>query len=110
MKDHIKFETIAVVLATAGAFVLVEGLMPVINPGFLEVNLKGNYSPRLIFLTGTLFSLPLLVLSWHFNQKAQTIRKQFQKTVQPPETGWEKRLKWALFGFVVLLVLYAFFF
>jgi ABC-type Fe3+ transport system permease subunit len=110
MKNHTPFEAIATLLAIVGIFILVGGLMPVINPGFLEVKERRDYSPRLIFLAGVLLSLPLLGLSWHFNKKAQSIRQQLQQSSRPPKKTWEKWLKWILFGFLVLWVLSAFLF
>jgi hypothetical protein len=110
MKPHIKYEAAAAVLAIIGTFVLVEGLLPFINPGLLDANEKGEYSPRFIFLTGTLFSLPMLGLSWHLNKQAQLIRQQSEKPAQRIETRWERRLKWILFGVVALIVLSAFLF
>lgn len=108
MKEHSIYEAAAAVLAMTGAGVLVSGLMPFINPGQLDIEETGEYSPRLIFLTGALFSLPLLGLSWHLNKKAQELRRQLEKPEQRKEARWERNLKWIIFGFVVLLVLYAF--
>ena len=110
MKPHLMYEVAAAILAFIGTIVLVNGLMPFINPGFLNVNEKGEYSPRLIFLTGALLSLPILGLSWHLNKKALLIRQQSEKPTQRIKAPWEKKLKWILFGIVALIVLFAFLF
>jgi hypothetical protein len=109
MNKPYKNEAIAAITGLAGAFVLVSGLMPFINPGFVDVNETGQYSPRLAFLIPTLLSLPLLGVSWHFNKKGQAIRRELKET-EPTriETSREKKLKWILYGFVILLVLFAF--
>jgi hypothetical protein len=60
MKKPYAYEAVAIVCGIAGAFVLVSGLMPFINPGFVETNATGDDSPRVAFLVPTLFSLPLL--------------------------------------------------
>lgn len=102
------YEAVAAVSGIVGAFVLVSGLMPFINPGFLDANETGEYSPRMVFLVGTLLSLPLLGISWHFNKKAQAIRQQLEKPVHVAEATWERKLKWILCGIVILLVLITF--
>jgi hypothetical protein len=108
MKKYHLYEAIAVVLALPGVILLVNGLMPFINPGFVEVNHTRDYSPRTEFLIPTLLSLPLFGLSWHFNQKAQGIRRDLNQDPQQSETPSQRRLKWILFSVVVAFVLYAF--
>jgi hypothetical protein len=102
------YEAVAVVSGIVGAFLLVSGLMPFINPGFIDVNETGEYSPRAIFLAGTLFSLPFLGISWHFNTKARTIRKEMDVATIVTETPRARKLKWIVCGIVILLVLYTF--
>jgi hypothetical protein len=99
---------VAAVSGIVGALVLASGLMPFINPGFLDANETGEYSPRMIFLAGVLFSLPLLGLSWHFNMKARTMRQELESPAKVAEAPWKKKLKWILCGIVIILVLSAF--
>jgi hypothetical protein len=82
--------------------------MPFTNPGFLDANETGTYSPRAAFLVPTLLSLPLLGIAWHFNKKAQAIRRELERTQHAAETPPGEKLKWILFGIVVLFVLSAF--
>jgi hypothetical protein len=103
MKRHSKYEAVAVVSGIVGAFVLVIGLMPFINPGFIDVY-ETEYSPRAIFLAGTLFALLFLGVSWHFNMKAWMIRKE----TNVAETPQARKLKWIVCGIVILLILSAF--
>ena len=104
MKQHIFYEAVATLSGIVGALVLVTGLMPFINPGFVDVNETGTYSPRLAFLVPTLLSLPLLGVSWHFNKKAQALRQQLEKSAETPS----RKLKWIIGGIVILLVLSVF--
>jgi hypothetical protein len=104
MKSFNRYEAVAAVSGIVGAIVLVSGLMPFINPGFVDANKTGEYSPRMAFLLPTLLSLPLLGISWHFNKKAQGIRRESDTS----ETPSEGKLKWILFGFVMLVVLLTF--
>ena len=109
MKPHAKYEAVATILAFIGVMVLVSGLMPFINPGFTRVEERGEDSSGAgIFLM--LLSIPLLSLSWVLNREAQRIRQLSEKPAQRIEAPWERKLKWILFGFVALLVLYAFLF
>ncbi|MGD0259853.1 MAG: hypothetical protein ABSD29_08490 [Verrucomicrobiota bacterium] len=108
MKRPYTYEAVAGVAGILGAFVLVSGLMPFINPGFVDANETGEYSPRMAFLVPTLLSLPLLGISWHFNKKAQAIRRELKGPPHFMEAPWERKLKWMLFGIVILLVLFAF--
>ncbi|WP_040549176.1 hypothetical protein [Pedosphaera parvula] len=89
MKKTYAYEAVAVCAGLVGAFVLVSGLMPIINPGFVDANQTGEYSPRMSFLVPTLLSLPILGLSWHFNKKARAIRQELEKpshvAESPPE-------------------------
>src|SRR5277367_4917839 len=98
MKKPYAYEAVAVVSGVAGAFVLVSGLMPFINPGFVDANATGEYSPRMAF------SLPLLGISWHFNKKAQAIRRELERPKQAAETPTQRKLKWIICGIVILLV------
>jgi len=107
MKNPYAYEAVAVSAGILGAFVLVSGLMPFINPGFVDVNETGEYSPRMAFLVPTLLSLPVLGVSWHFNKKAQAIRRVLERPTVA-EAPWERKLKWILCGIVILFVLYAF--
>jgi hypothetical protein len=104
MKKPYAYEAVAVVSGIAGAFVLVSGLMPFINPGFVDANATGEYSPRMAFLVPTLFSLPLLGISWHFNKKAQAIRRELERPEQAAETPTQRKLKWIICEIVILLV------
>lgn len=108
MKKPYAYEAAAVVCGIAGALVLVTGLMPFINPGFVDANATGEYSPRLTFLVPTLFSLPLLGISWHFNKKAQAIRGESEEPKKTAETPAQRKLKWIICVIVILLVLLAF--
>jgi|GEM_PF-2284773 len=108
MKKPYAFEAIAALFAIAGTMILVSGLMPFINPGFVEVNATGDYSPRMEFLIPTLFSLPLLGLSWNFNKKAQAIRRESETSERSAETPDQGKLKSILCGIVILVVLLAF--
>jgi len=108
MKQSYTYETLAAVTGILGAFVLVTGLMPFINPGFVDLRHSGEYSPRMEFLAPTLLSLPLLGVSWHLNKKAQAIRKALSQTSRAPEQLWQRRFKWVICGILVLLVLLAF--
>jgi hypothetical protein len=78
MKRPFVFETIAMVTALLGAFIFVSGLMQFINPEFVNVNAKQDYSPRLNFLIPTLISLAIFGVSWHFNKKAGKIRRELK--------------------------------
>jgi hypothetical protein len=82
--------------------------MPFINPGFVDVNETGEYSPRLAFLVPTLLSLPLLGISWSFNQKARAIRRELERPPHLGEAPWERKLKWIVCGIVIILALFAF--
>ena len=108
MKRTSQYEAVAAISAIVGAGVLVTGLMPFINPGFLDANETGEYSPRMIFLVGTLLSLPLLGMAWHFNKKAQAIRQKLEDPAPVPEAAWERKLKWIVCGVVILFVLITF--
>jgi membrane protease YdiL (CAAX protease family) len=110
MKPHVKYEAAATILAFIGIMVLVSGLMPIINPGFVQVNEKGKNSPTFIVLMGILFSFSILSLSWVLNKEAQRIRQQSEKPAQRTEAPWERKVKWILFGIVALIVLSAFLF
>lgn len=81
MRKPIIYESIAMLAALVGALMLVGGLLPFINPGFFDLNFE-DYSPRKSFLILTLLSLPILGLSWHFNKKAQSIKREL-KTITP---------------------------
>ena len=108
MKKPYAYEVVAVGAGIVGAFVLVSGLMPFINPGFLDVNMTGEYSPRMAFLVPTLLSLPILGVSWRFNKKAQVIRRELDRPAHVTEAPWERKLKWIICGIVILFVLLAF--
>jgi len=108
MKNPTAFEAVAAVAGIVGAFVLVSGLMPFINPGFVDVNHTGEYSPRMEFLVPTLLSLPILGVAWHFNKKAQAIRRELEEPSPAAEGSWERKLKCIICGIVILLVLVAF--
>jgi hypothetical protein len=98
MKRHHIYEAAAAALGLLGAVVLVSGLMPFINPGLLDLHKTGEYSPGLAFLVPTLFSLPLLGGSWHFNKKAREIRGELRETPRTSEAPWQRRLLWIVFG------------
>ena len=108
MKKPYTYEAIAALFGILGVFVLVTGLMPVIKPGVVDLNATGEYSPRLSFLLPTLFSLPLFGVGWSFNKKAQSIRREFEKSKQATETPTQRKLKWIACGLVILIVLSAF--
>ena len=108
MKKPCTYEAVAVGTGIIGAFVLVSGLMPFINPGFVDANATGDYSPRMTFLLPTLLSLPLMGISWHFNKKAQAIRRELESPIRATETPSQRKLKWILCGIVILVVLSAF--
>jgi hypothetical protein len=108
MKKPYAYEAIAVGAGIVGAFVLVSGLMPFINPGFVDLHSTGEYSPRMAFLVPTLLSLPILGVAWHFNQKAQAIRRESEKPTPVTEAPWERKLKWIICGIVILFVLFTF--
>jgi hypothetical protein len=108
MKRPYTYEAVAVVSGIVGAIVLVSGLMPFINPGFVDVNATGEYSPRMAFLVPTLLSLPLLGISWHFNKKAQAIRRELESPPHVAEAPWERKLKWIICGIVILFVILTF--
>ncbi|EEF60710.1 hypothetical protein [Pedosphaera parvula] len=76
MKKTYAYEAVAVCAGIVGAFVLVSGLMPIINPGLVDVNKTSENSSRITFLVPTLLSLPILGVSWHFNKKARAIRRE----------------------------------
>jgi len=106
MKRHNSYGAVAAVMGVAGALVLVAGLMPFINPGFVDTNESEIYSPRMAFLIPTLLSLPLLGISWKFNKKAQAARREFEMV--KPASQVSKKLKWILFGVVILFFLWSF--
>ena len=108
MNKQSLYEILACVLAIVGAVLLICGLMPFINPGFLEVNEDGEYSPRIIFLTGVLSSLPILGIAWCFNQRARMIKQGTKEVVMATETTLEKRIKWIVCGIVIVLAVTAF--
>jgi ABC-type sugar transport system permease subunit len=108
MKKPAMYEAAAVIFGFVGAMVLVSGLMPFINPGFADANETGEYSPRMLFLIPTLLSLPIFGVSWHFNKKAQAIRRELQNSANNSEAPWKKKLKWVMFGIIVLLLLSGF--
>jgi hypothetical protein len=109
MKKPYAYEALAALAATLAVALLVSGLMPFINPGFLELHQTGEYSPRMAFLVPTLLSLPMFGVAWSLNQKAQGIRREL-KAAAPAvaEAPWARKLKWILFGIVMVLVLLAF--
>jgi hypothetical protein len=108
MKKTYMHEGLAMVTGMVGAFVLVVGLMPFINPGLVDLHHSGDYSPRMEFLVPTLISLPILGVSWRLNKKAQAIRKTLSQTPPGPELAWQNRVKWIIFVIVVLLILSVF--
>jgi hypothetical protein len=79
MKKPYTYEAVAALTGILGVFVLVSGLMPFINPEFVDLNEAKDYSPKLAFLVPTLLSLPILGAAWHFNKKAQDIRRGLKK-------------------------------
>jgi hypothetical protein len=101
-------EAIAAGAGLIGAIILVAGFMPIINPQFVDVNETSNYSPRMAFLLPTLFSLPILGLAWHFNKKAQLIRREVAKSTDLSKKTWERHLKWIVAGAVILLGILAY--
>lgn len=110
MKRPYGYEAAAAILGLIGAFLLGTGLTPFTNPGMVDAANTGDYSPRMQFLIPTLLSLPFLGAAWHFNTKARKITKALSQTrpAPAPEPKWQTRLKWVLFGIVVLFVLSAF--
>jgi hypothetical protein len=109
MKKPCAYEALAVVTAIFGVALFVSGLMPFINPAQVDLHQTGEYSPRMLFLVPTLFSLPVFGVSWRLNTKAQGIRRALEASSPAVEVPpWERKLKWILFGIVVLFVLYAF--
>src|SRR5208283_4048850 len=100
MKKPYANEAVAAVSGIVGAIVLVSGLMPFINPGFVDVNATGDYSPRMAFLVPALLSLPLLGISWHFNKKAQAVRRELESPSRDAETPFQQIMKWIICGMV----------
>jgi hypothetical protein len=113
MLDHMKkpyaYEALAAVAAMFGVALFVSGLMPFINPELVDLQQTGEYSPRMLFLVPTLFSLPIFGVSWRLNTKAQGIRRELKVSAPAAkEAPWQLRLKWVIFAIVAILVLYAF--
>lgn len=102
MKKSSPYEAVAAVLAILGAFILIGVYMPLINPGFTRVETRHGPPSLGYYLVTTPIPLTILAASWYFNRKARELKPK-EKT---EENG--KKLKWILFAFVVLIVLYAF--
>jgi hypothetical protein len=108
MKKPFVYEVVAVGAGIVGALVLVSGLMPFINPGFVDANSTGDYSPRMAFLVPTLLALPILGVSWHFNKKAQAVRQESKRPPYVTEAPWLRNLKWLICGLLILFVFLVF--
>lgn len=85
MKKALLYEAGAMLIGTLGAVVLVTGLMPFINPVFVDLHAEGEYSPRLSFLVPTLLALPILGAAWRLNQKAQQFRHTAKSFHRPKQ-------------------------
>lgn len=103
MKKTLPYEIIAVVLAILGAFLLVGVYMPVINPGLTRVETHQELPSVGYYIVATPIPLAVLFASWYFNRKAQQLKREEKPAEEKPG-----KLKWILFGVVVLIVLYTF--
>ena len=77
--------------------------MPVLNPGLTRIETHQELPSVGYYIVLTPIPLAVLLASWYFNRKAQQLKGEEKK----PE-GKHKKLKWILFGIVVLIVLYTF--
>jgi uncharacterized membrane protein len=103
VKKPLLHEIIAALLAIFGAFLLVGVYMPVINPGQTRIETHQELPSVGYYIIMTPIPLAVLLASWYFNRKAQLLKRGEKR----PEEK-HRKLKWILFGIVVLLILYAF--
>jgi hypothetical protein len=103
MKKPLPYEMLATVLAIFGALLLVGVYMPIINPGLTRVETHEELPSIGYYIVGTPIPLGMLLASWYFNRKAQSLKRE-----EKPKDAKSGKLKWFLFGVVVLIVLYAF--
>jgi hypothetical protein len=103
VKKPLPYEILAAVLAMFGALFLVSVYMPVINPGLTRVEMHKDLPSVGYYIVLTPIPLTMLLASWYCNRKAQQLKQEEKQ----PE-GKHPKLKWILFGIVVLIFLYAF--
>jgi uncharacterized membrane protein len=103
VKKPLPYEIAATLLALFGVFLLVGLYMPVLNPGLTRIETHQELPSVGYYIVLTPIPLAVLLASWYFNRKAQQLKGEEKK----PE-GKHKKLKWILFGIVVLIVLYTF--
>jgi len=104
MKKSLPCEIIAAVLAMLGALILVAVYYPLLNPIQFKIDSHEELPSAGYCIFMTPIPLAILCGSWYFNRKAQQLKraaKQLEKK--------RGKLKWILFGIVVLIVLFAFF-
>ena len=108
MKRLKSYEALAAVSGIVGAFALVAALLPSINPGFVDTNGSGTYSPKMALLLPALLPLSLLGVSWHITKRAQAIRRELERLQHPADAPSERLLSWMASGIVILVVVLAF--
>jgi len=103
VKKPLPYEIAAALLALFGAFLLVCVYMPVINPGQTRIETHRELPSIGYYIVMTPIPLVVLLASWFFNRRAQQLKREEKRSEEK-----HGKLKWILFGIVVLLVLFAF--
>jgi uncharacterized membrane protein YidH (DUF202 family) len=75
MKKTVPYEAIAAIMMIFGAFLLVAVYFPVINPGQYRLESHQEAVPLSRYIIGTPISLLILGGAWHFNRKAQRMKR-----------------------------------
>ena len=75
MKKSMSYEVLATVSAMIGAVLLVFTYYPIINPIQYRIDNHRETAPMIRFLLGTPISLLILSVTWYFNRKAQTLKR-----------------------------------
>jgi hypothetical protein len=76
MKKHQFYEAIGITLAMPGAVLLVAVFYPLINPIQYQLDSHGNHPPLSRYVIGTLISLLLVAAGWHYNRRAQKLKRK----------------------------------
>ena len=86
MLKRLAYEIAAMTLAMVGAFILISALMPLINPGHMEVATHGAHFTLVYYLVATPIPLAILVAAWRLNCKAQALRRTAEKSSPASQT------------------------